>query len=214
MKSVQVSLYFSIIVQIITFFLNIYALFVSSNKPILNKLLALELFVQIIEGSFYFYWYKNFFQIKNITPFRYIDWAISTPAMLVTLILYIANPNLKSQASWISILFSEISWISIVLILNWIMLLFGYLGETNKMSINLSVFLGFIPFIIYFGIIYFVYVKSFNRGYKLFYYFVFFWALYGIAALLPYKTKNSIYNILDLFSKNFFIVYLLYQSLF
>ena len=214
MKSVQVSLYFSIIVQIITFFLNIYALFVSSNKPILNKLLALELFVQIIECSFYFYWYKNFFQIKNITPFRYIDWAISTPAMLVTLILYIANPNLKSPASWISILFSEISWISIVLILNWIMLLFGYLGETNKMSINLSVFLGFIPFIIYFGIIYFVYVKSFNRGYKLFYYFVFFWALYGIAALFPYKTKNSIYNILDLFSKNFFIVYLLYQSLF
>ena len=55
--------------------------------------------------------------------------------------------------------------------LNWIMLLFGYLGETNKMSSNLSVFLGFIPFIIYFGIIYYVYVKSFNRGYKLSLYF-------------------------------------------
>lgn len=214
MNSVQVSLYFSIIVQIITFFLNIYALFVSSNKPILNKLLFLEFFVQIIEGSFYLYWYKNFSKIKNVTPFRYIDWAISTPAMLITLILYIANPNLKSHASWISIFFSEISWISIVLILNWIMLLFGYLGETNKMSINLSVFLGFIPFIIYFGIIYFVYVKSFNRGYDLFYYFVFFWAFYGIAALFPYKTKNSIYNILDLFSKNFFIVFLLYKTLF
>ena len=214
MNSVQVSLYFSIIVQIITFFLNIYALFVSSNKPILNKLLFLEFFVQIIEGSFYLYWYKNFSKIKNVTPFRYIDWAISTPAMLITLILYIANPNLKSHASWISIFFSEISWISIVLILNWIMLVFGYLGETNKMSINLSVFLGFIPFIIYFGIIYFVYVKSFNRGYDLFYYFVFFWAFYGIAALFPYKTKNSIYNILDLFSKNFFIVFLLYKTLF
>ena len=125
MNSVQVSLYFSIIVQIITFFLNIYALFVSSNKPILNKLLFLEFFVQIIEGSFYLYWYKNFSKIKNVTPFRYIDWAISTPAMLITLILYIANPNLKSHASWISIFFSEISWISIVLILNWIMLVFG-----------------------------------------------------------------------------------------
>ena len=214
MKSVQISLYFSIIVQFITFFLNIYALLVSSNKPILNKLLSLELFVQLIEGSFYFYWYKNFSQIKNVTPFRYIDWAISTPAMLITLILYIANPNLQSNISWVSILFSEISWISIVLILNWLMLLLGYLGETNKMSIYLAVFLGFIPFIIYFSIIYFVYVKSFDRGYDLFYYFVFFWSLYGIAALLPYKTKNSIYNILDLFSKNFFVVYLFYQTLF
>lgn len=213
MKSVQISLYFSIIVQFITFFLNIYALIVSSSKPILNKLLSLELFVQFIEGSFYFYWYKNFSQIKNVTPFRYIDWAISTPAMLITLILYIANPNLQSKISWVSILFSEISWISIVLILNWLMLLLGYLGETNKMSIYLAVFLGFIPFIIYFSIIYFVYVKSFDRGYDLFYYFVFFWSLYGIAALLPYKTKNSIYNILDLFSKNFFVVYLFYQTL-
>ena len=213
MKSVQISLFFSIIVQFITFFLNIYALLVSSSKPILNKLLSLELFVQLIEGSFYLYWYKNFSQIKNVTPFRYIDWAISTPAMLITLILYIANPNLKSKISWVSILFSEISWISIVLILNWLMLLMGYLGETNKMSIYLAVFLGFIPFIIYFSIIYFVYVKSFDRGYDLFYYFVFFWSLYGIAALLPYKTKNSIYNILDLFSKNFFVVYLFYQTL-
>ena len=214
MNLIKYSLFFSIFIQIITLIINIYALFYSSTKYFLNKLLSLELFVQIIEGSFYLYWYKHFSQIKNVTPFRYIDWAISTPAMLITLILYIANPNLKSKSSWISILFREISWISIVLILNWIMLLFGYLGETNKMSINLSVFLGFIPFIIYFGIIYFVYVKSFNRGYDLFYYFVFSWALYGISALFPYKTKNSIYNILDLFSKNFFIVFLLYKTLF
>ena len=212
MNLIKNSLFFSIFIQIITLIINIYALFNSATKSFLNKLLSLELFVQIIEGSFYLYWYKHFSQIKNVTPFRYIDWAISTPAMLITLILYIANPNLNSKSSWISILFREISWISIVLILNWIMLLFGYLGETNKMSINLSVFLGFIPFIIYFAIIYFVYIKTFNREYKLFYYFVFFWGLYGITALLPYKTKNTIYNILDLFSKNFFIVYLSYQA--
>jgi bacteriorhodopsin len=34
--------------------------------------------------------------------------------------------------------------------------------------------------------------------------------MYGIAALLPYNLKNSIYNILDLFAKNFFGLFLTY----
>ena len=32
--------------------------------------------------------------------------------------------------------------------------------------------------------------------------------MYGIAALMNYTTKNIMYNILDLFAKNFFGVYL------
>jgi bacteriorhodopsin len=34
--------------------------------------------------------------------------------------------------------------------------------------------------------------------------------LYGIVAVLPYKIKNMCYNILDLFSKNFFGIFLSY----
>jgi bacteriorhodopsin len=37
--------------------------------------------------------------------------------------------------------------------------------------------------------------------------------MYGIAALMDYKTKNIMYNILDLFAKNFFGVYLGYVVL-
>ena len=71
----------------------------------------------------------------------------------------------------------------------------------------ISVFLGFIPFLLYFYIIYKKYV-SINSS--LFYYFFIFWSFYGIAAVLPYTMKNNGYNILDLFAKNFFGIYLTY----
>ena len=47
-------------------------------------------------------------------------------------------------------------------------------------------------------------LKYTKSGLLLFYYFVVVWALYGVAALMSYKWKNVGYNILDLFSKNFF----------
>ena len=40
------------------------------------------------------------------------------------------------------------------------------------------------------------------------------WSIYGIAALFDFKVKNAFYNILDVFSKNFyglFLAYLVYS---
>jgi hypothetical protein len=45
---------------------------------------------------------------------------------------------------------------------------------------------------------------------SVFYWFVFFWALYGVFAVTSYTTKNTGYNILDIFAKNFFGVFLAY----
>jgi hypothetical protein len=89
------------------------------------------------------------------------------------------------------------------------MLLFGYLGETSLIP-ALGVSLGFIPFFIYYYIIYEKYALLTNDGSILFFYFLFFWSLYGIVAVLPYKLKNMCYNILDLFAKNFFGLFLTY----
>jgi hypothetical protein len=90
------------------------------------------------------------------------------------------------------------------------MLLFGYLGETNIIPTLLGVFLGFIPFLIYYYLIFINYVNFDNSGWQLFFYFFFFWSLYGVAATLPYYIKNTFYNILDLFAKNFFGIFLAY----
>jgi bacteriorhodopsin len=90
------------------------------------------------------------------------------------------------------------------------MLYFGYISELGKINAKISTFLGFIPFIIMFYIIYEKYAKFTSFGINTFIYFVSIWALYGLAAIMNYNIKNIMYNILDLFAKNFFALFLAY----
>jgi hypothetical protein len=102
-----------------------------------------------------------------------------------------------------------------ILLLNCLMLFFGYLGEINVLSTSLSVSIGFIPFVLYFYMIYQHYAKYTFTGQLLFWVFGVIWALYGIAALMSYYVKNIAYNVLDLFAKNFFglfLAYVVYQE--
>ena len=211
------SLGFSIIIQILTGLFDIFALFIKLPLAanIIKQLLILELLVQLIEGSFYFWLFYNFNSITNITPKRYLDWVITTPTMLVTLIIYLIylnnkNNNETSNLDFFQVFSENFTNIIQILILNWLMLLFGYLGEINIIPTLLGVFLGFIPFLIYFYLIFINYVNYDNSGWKFFVYFFFFWSLYGVAATLPYYIKNTFYNILDLFAKNFFGIFLAY----
>ena len=98
--------------------------------------------------------------------------------------------------------------LSIILLLNAVMLLFGYLGEINVISNMSAVGLGFIPFLSYFYIIYYKYAKYTTYGNALFWLFAVIWGLYVVAALSPYYPKNISYNILDIFSKNFFEIFI------
>jgi len=211
------TLVISIIVQIITGIIEIGAFFVKvpSIYSLIKQLLMLELLVQMIEGIFYFWLAYNFTMALNITPKRYIDWAITTPTMLITLICYLIYLNKKaenntSELEFFTLLKDNSTTIIPVVFLNWLMLLFGYLGEIRAIPVLLGVFLGFIPFLIYYYIIYVNYVTQSESGYLLFWYFFCFWSLYGVVAVLPYYLKNALYNILDLFSKNFFGIFLSY----
>jgi hypothetical protein len=206
----------SIIVQLITFLLELGAFFVKVPTAylLLKQLLLLDVIVQFIEGSFYFWLVYNVTKVLNITPKRYIDWVITTPTMLITLMIYLIYLNKKVDNTYELEFFNiwkENSTIFItVLLLNWLMLFFGYLGEIKTIPSLLGVFLGFIPFLIYYYIIYVNFVTQNTTGQAMFWYFVVFWSLYGVAAVLPYYVKNACYNILDLFSKNFFGVFLGY----
>ena len=206
----------SIIVQLITFLLELGAFFVKVPTAylLLKQLLLLDVIVQFIEGSFYFWLVYNVTKVLNITPKRYIDWVITTPTMLITLMIYLIYLNKKVDNSYelefFNILKENSTIFITVLLLNWLMLFFGYLGEIKTIPSLLGVFLGFIPFLIYYYIIYVNFVTQNTTGQAMFWYFVVFWSLYGIAAGLPYYVKNACYNILDLFSKNFFGVFLGY----
>jgi hypothetical protein len=206
----------SVIVQILTGALEVFSLFIKvpTEFLLIRQLLILEITVQIVEGLFYLWLVYNFANVTDVTPKRYIDWSITTPTMLLTLIFYIIYMNYRekgetSKLTFLNLLQENASTISYVFILNWLMLIFGYLGEIKMIPTITGVILGFIPFFLYYLIIYMNYVRT-QTGFNLFLYFFVFWSLYGVAALFPYYIKNSFYNILDLFAKNFFGVFLSY----
>ena len=219
------TLVISIIVQIMTGIIDTAAFFVKvpTMYLLIKQLLLIELVVQFIEGAFYFWLAYNFTKVSNVTPKRYLDWVITTPTMLITLMIYLIYLNHREVMklnkkvdnktpglNLFTVLKDNSSVFIPVLLLNWLMLLFGYLGEMKIIPVLLGVFLGFIPFVIYYYMIYVNYATQTSTGGLIFWYFFFFWSLYGFAAVLPYYIKNALYNILDLFAKNFFGIFLSY----
>jgi hypothetical protein len=216
-KLFSYTLLLSIYIQLATLVISL--LVITKKTPpeyvIIKDLFFFELFVEFVEITFYIWLSYNFKKITNMTPNRYMDWVITTPTMLITLISYLIFLQAKATKQTgnlrlISILKNNYKTLIPILCLNWLMLLFGYLGEIKVLSLFYSVILGFIPFLVYYYMIYKNYVVHNSTGFKIFIYFFFFWSLYGIAALLPYYTKNILYNILDLFAKNFFGIFLVY----
>ena len=213
----------SLFIQIITGLVDYYVLTLPTISPdlkLLRELLLLEFIVQIVEGAFYVWLVFSISSATNITLNRYWDWFITTPTMLITFSTFLIYLKFKESGvtdipSFISIISDNLTTYSSIVLLNATMLIFGYLGELKKISLFTSVFGGFIPFFIMFYIIYENFAKYTDLGNMLFWYFAIVWGLYGIAACLSYNLKNTSYNILDLFAKNFFglfLAYLLYSS--
>jgi hypothetical protein len=207
----------SFYIQIITATLDILALNINLEEKdnVLKQLLKLELMVQFIEGGFYFWLINSFDNINNITKFRYHDWMFSTPTMLVSFVVYLIYlRNVEEKKDEIldfwQLINKHKNILIQIVILNELMLLFGYLSEIGKLSNVKAVILGFIPFYMMFRIIYDNFAKYTTNGMMLFKYFVGIWALYGIAALTTYNIKNTSYNILDLFAKNILGLYYAY----
>lgn len=213
------TVYMSLFVQVLTGILDVMALQlkVPPKVLILRQALVLELIVQVLEGMFYI-WLVFAIQnaSTNITPKRYYDWFLTTPTMLFTLMVYLEYLRKERQQYTVQeFVKKHYDTIVKVVLLNALMLAFGYLGEVHVLRKQTSVALGFIPFIAYYVLIYQVFVKDNPEGQKVFWYFVVVWSIYGFAALLPYHPKNMMYNVLDLFAKNFFglfLSFLLYQN--
>ena len=182
------------------------------NDEMLRDLLKVELVVQGVEFIFYVWLIFYFSKVsRNITPYRYLDWAITTPLMLITLAGFL-NHTGNSPTRLPEFLSTHKGSIVKIVLLNAAMLLFGLIGEYGLLNPYTSTALGFIPFILNFKFIKEEFLPSSEDKYKnaLFYWFVFFWALYGVFALMSYTIKNTGYNILDIFAKNFFGIFLAY----
>ena len=166
----------------------------------IRNVLNLETCISIVAAFFYGMFMKKMnepkIDYKSINMNRYVDWSITTPIMLWVLLLAF-NYNSKKKIT--------VSNFLIVLILNYGMLGSGFLGETNKVNKVGANVVGFAFFI---GLYYFIH-HNYIRKYKIFdnkllyWAFVVFWSLYGVAYWLDEKEKNVMYNVLDLFSKCF-----------
>jgi hypothetical protein len=218
MDLLKISSYSSLIIQFITGFIGIKGLSYQLDKKdmILKSALKLETIVQIIEFIFYLYLVytiNNNIIKNNVTSIRYFDWAITTPTMLLSTIFYLKyqeNIINNKTTDVFELIKSEKNTIIKILVGNWIMLLFGYLGETNVLDIKYTTSIGFIFFAYFFKLLYSNYAVKSQEGLKLYWPMFTFWSLYGVAAVFDFTTKNISYNILDIFAKNFYGLFLYY----
>lgn len=215
---IKITIYFSLFVQIITTLISYDGLYYQLNDrdKILQDILSLEVVVQIIEASFYIWVMFALSNLESMTPRRYIDWVITTPTMLLSTIIFMKYQEYKETNKNVNIKFFDFlrdnqSNITKIFIYNALMLLFGFLGETNMIDKKISISIGFVFFYLSFNTIYNEYAKKSIEGTQLFKFLITVWGLYGIAAMLDVKTKNISYNLLDIISKNFYGLFIYYK---
>lgn len=166
----------------------------------IRNILNLETCISVVAGFFYA---KFVFDLdkeidyKKINNTRYVDWAITTPIMLLVLVLAFLYNNKEGALS--------LGKYIIILVLNYAMLGFGYVGEMGMLDKTTANGLGFLSFG---GLYYYIYnnflAKHNNSDNKLlFWIFVILWSLYGVFYMMDDVTRNVGYNVLDLLSKCF-----------
>lgn len=211
----KISIEASLFIQILTLLLNLFAFFIPVDKWdfALKQILGLETVVQIVELLFYGWYRERILQkVNDVTRFRYYDWFITTPTMLFSTASYYGyleskDTQQKEPFSVWTFFQQNSNLIWLMFFMNALMLLFGYLQEIGSLSILWSSILGYVSLVGSFGVLY-SFVSNQQQG--LFWFMFSVWSLYGIAAMLPSLEKNISYNVLDIFAKNFYGLYLSY----
>jgi bacteriorhodopsin len=168
-----------------------------------RHVLNLETCISVVAGYFYSVFVDKIAKTEDkmtnmdwseISQIRYVDWSITTPLMLLALCLVLST-NIGQKICLPSMIG--------IVILNYVMLYAGYLGEMKWMSLFTSEIVGFGAFFGMFGMIYAKYVRpSTNMANRtLFAMYFGIWSLYGVAYLLDEEYKNIMMNYLDLTAK-------------
>lgn len=216
MDLVKQTVFVSLLAQIITTIIGSIALLkeLRYEDQVLDEILGLEVLVQIIEAIFYI-WFAFFFH-KNMTrndiaKYRYYDWVFTTPMMLLSTAVFFAYQAGKQTGTpmySIRGFFQKYGQdFGIMAVYNFLMLLFGYLHEIGIMSLLTSNTIGFAFFGLAFYKLY-EFARLTPENMPVFWVMFVLWGLYGVAAMYKNLVKNTAYNILDIFSKNFYGVYL------
>jgi bacteriorhodopsin len=166
-------------------------------RHIMNIETAVSMVAGIMYGTFMEKIKQPSFNIREIIPIRYIDWMITTPLILLAVVLFY-NPKDNSI---------DYRCYGILIILNWLMLLFGYLGERKVISSMSGLIWGFVFFA---AMLLYLYMHLVPKGSSIAVFVIFgiIWSGYGVAYMLDEEEKNIAYNVLDVISKAIFGVVL------
>ena len=178
-----------------------------TKVPKIRHILNLETCISVVAAYFYGKFMDKInesdsIDYEEINKLRYTDWAITTPIMLLVLLLALLF-NIKKKNSGPSGL-SFYTFV-IVLAMNFFMLGAGYMGEVGMIDKTKGMLAGFVGFFALFGYIYQKYIKPhkiFDNS-ILFWAFFVFWIGYGLLYMSDDVTRNVGYNVLDLFAKCF-----------
>lgn len=219
MAIVKQTIHASILVQIIALLFGIYAYSsdTNPNNAMLDEIMLIENVVQAVEFAFYFVVAFLITNIpnKDLAKYRYFDWAITTPLMLITTLLYFVfdkekqqrrEKQINSQSNVLNVVSENKNNIIKMVLSNAGMLLVGYLQEIGKVSLMTSNVVGF-GFLFYSFYILYSYAKTWTST-ALFWVMFTVWSLYGVASNYNPVIKNTAYNILDIISKNFYGIFL------
>ena len=212
LQSAKISLAMQLVIGIV----GIHGIFIAlpEKDKILTDIMILETTVQFIEMIFYI-WLVFYLSRLNfdVTYVRYFDWFLSTPIMLISttfFMRYLASKPLNQTMTIKNIM--KTNWVELLKIgvSNVFMLLFGFLAEINIITRTNGLIFGTLAFLYTFYVIYSEFVDNNNTNKILFYTMFTIWALYGVAYMFPYITKNTMYNYLDVISKNFYGLFIYY----
>lgn len=227
MTTLKLSIYLSIIIQIITGLVGFRGFYfqIPEKHQILKTINKLEFGVQLVEFCFYIWISMAVISQSGMTPRRYLDWFITTPIMLLSTVLFFSyNTHLDEEKDnivenrkedtkpitfWDVIENNKEKLIKIFLF-NAGMLVFGLLGELEIIPLIMSNILGFICFAFLFKEVY-SFVGPNKENKQLYTFFLIVWGLYGVAQLLPTLEKNITYNFLDVIAKNFYGLFIYYK---
>jgi hypothetical protein len=210
------SLYFSLFVQVVSIAIGFFGLTlkVDPADQILITAVGLETIVSSIQLTFYLWYTYHFKEVVEATFYRYHDWMITTPIMLLTTILYFDYNNKPDEKKTLQSFWEEHQKdILIIFAFNAMMLFFGYLYEIGSLDLFTSNSMGFVGLIGSFFIIYNSFVSNnLSANLPLFIAMSGIWGSYGLAATLSPGWKNLSYNLIDTLSKNFYGIYLTYVA--
>jgi hypothetical protein len=197
-----------------TLFINLYALTLTlpSAHRVLTSVLTIETLVQVIQLSFYTWYAFQVHRIGDVTRYRYLDWIITTPLMLFTTMVYFEYRNTPEEPFTLEDFWNRY-WKEVLVVggFNLVMLIVGYLQELGLIGLVASTLVGFGGLFGSFAVMYDRFASKTPANLPLFWSMFSIWSFYGVAAWFPPMLKNTSYNVLDIFAKNFYGLFLSYR---